>query len=142
MTDATAELARVVHQLAAGEAVTTEAGLDAVDEQLIAQLAGRGRAGGLAPTVENRCGAGSGSGSAALRRPLRCVVPARRRGLPSPVCTLPGAQSSSLPHLVALAAARAGAPVPAGQVQRVVDRRDERRSVVGSGVTRPPSPRR
>ena len=52
MSDMTAEQPVDLDQLADGKAVVAGSGLDAVDEQLIAQLAGRARAGGLALTGE------------------------------------------------------------------------------------------
>ena len=52
MTDVTPDPAVDLDTLAGGEPPVGAAGLDAVDEQLIAQLAGRARAGGLALTGE------------------------------------------------------------------------------------------
>jgi putative transposase len=52
MTDAIRQQAVNLDELAGGEAPAAAAGLDPVDEQLIAQLAGRARAGGLALTGE------------------------------------------------------------------------------------------
>ena len=52
MTDVTPDPAVDLDSLAGGEPPAGAAGLDAVDEQLIAQLAGRARAGGLALTGE------------------------------------------------------------------------------------------
>ena len=51
-TDVTPDPAVDLDTLAGGEPPVGAAGLDAVDEQLIAQLAGRARAGGLALTGE------------------------------------------------------------------------------------------
>jgi transposase-like protein len=53
MTDVNTEQAVDVDERGEGRAATAAAGLDAVDEQLIAQLAGRARAGGLALTGED-----------------------------------------------------------------------------------------
>src|SRR5689334_24085364 len=52
MSDVTAEQLVDLDQLVDGKAVVAASGLDAVDEQLIAQLAGRPREGGLALTGE------------------------------------------------------------------------------------------
>jgi hypothetical protein len=52
MTDVTPEPSVDLDKLAGGDPPVVTAGLDAVDEQLIAQLAGRARAGGLALTGE------------------------------------------------------------------------------------------
>jgi hypothetical protein len=50
MTDVTPEPTVDLDMFAGGEPPMAAPGLDAVDEQLIAQLAGRARAGGLALT--------------------------------------------------------------------------------------------
>ena len=52
MTDVMPEQAVDLDELAGGEPCRRPAGLDAVDEQLIARLAGRARAGGLQLTGE------------------------------------------------------------------------------------------
>ena len=52
MTDVTPEPTVDLDMLAGGQPPMAAPGLDAVDEQLIAQLAGRARAGGLALTGE------------------------------------------------------------------------------------------
>jgi putative transposase len=52
MTDAIRQQAVDLDELTGGEAPAAAAGLDPVDERLIAQLAGRARAGGLALTGE------------------------------------------------------------------------------------------
>jgi len=52
MTDAIRQQAVDLDEVIGGEPVAAAAGLDAVDERLIAQLAGRARAGGLALTGE------------------------------------------------------------------------------------------
>jgi hypothetical protein len=52
MNDVTCELAVDLDQLDEDDAAVSTVGLDAVDEELIAQLAGRARAGGLALTGE------------------------------------------------------------------------------------------